>query len=280
MDILFEAQAELGNKWAEIAQRLPGRPEAAVKNKFYAHVRQQEREAGILPGKKGSSKKSKLLADPSGRVRSHSYPEERLSALFSDEEEDDEGDLDFDGVTHGPNDEEVDVLPHPRPAHRKCRSLEDVPDVLLSLPPPPNPDRSRVMGMEGVTVHHRSRSRSLKRSLDTEQQQVAPLSDSSVYGRAAPPALLSSLPGFALPPSAHSFDAQRWAAVHAPGRVCVVREHLPGSPEGVSISPDGFHLSPPSPYDEPELAVELDLMADMSINDLAALLSPYPVDDV
>ena len=33
---LFEGHKELGNKWALIAQRLPGRAESAVKNHFYA----------------------------------------------------------------------------------------------------------------------------------------------------------------------------------------------------------------------------------------------------
>ncbi len=42
---LFAAQAEVGNKWAAIAARLPGRPETAVKNTFYAAVRREERRA-------------------------------------------------------------------------------------------------------------------------------------------------------------------------------------------------------------------------------------------
>jgi hypothetical protein len=42
---LFKAQAEVGNKWAAIAARLPGRPETAVKNTFYAAVRREERRA-------------------------------------------------------------------------------------------------------------------------------------------------------------------------------------------------------------------------------------------
>ncbi len=42
---LFAAQAEVGNKWAAFAARLPGRPETAVKNTFYAAVRREERRA-------------------------------------------------------------------------------------------------------------------------------------------------------------------------------------------------------------------------------------------
>ena len=42
---LFRAQADVGNKWAAIAARLPGRPETAVKNTFYAAVRREERRS-------------------------------------------------------------------------------------------------------------------------------------------------------------------------------------------------------------------------------------------
>ena len=42
---LAKAQAEVGNKWAAIAARRPGRPETAVKNTFYAAVRREERRA-------------------------------------------------------------------------------------------------------------------------------------------------------------------------------------------------------------------------------------------
>ena len=35
MDLLNEAQRELGNKWAAIAQRIPGRSENSCKNRWY-----------------------------------------------------------------------------------------------------------------------------------------------------------------------------------------------------------------------------------------------------
>ena len=49
MDLLTEAQKELGNKWAAIAQRIPGRSENSVKNRWYnaktSLKRKAEREA-------------------------------------------------------------------------------------------------------------------------------------------------------------------------------------------------------------------------------------------
>ena len=42
---LFNTHAQLGNKWAAIAARLPGRPETAVKNTFYGAIRREERRA-------------------------------------------------------------------------------------------------------------------------------------------------------------------------------------------------------------------------------------------
>ena len=35
MKLLRDGQKELGNKWAEIAKRIPGRNESSVKNRWY-----------------------------------------------------------------------------------------------------------------------------------------------------------------------------------------------------------------------------------------------------
>lgn len=44
MDLLVEAQKELGNKWADIAKRIPGRSENSVKNRWYNAKTQEKRK--------------------------------------------------------------------------------------------------------------------------------------------------------------------------------------------------------------------------------------------
>lgn len=43
---MFALQAEVGNKWAEIARRLPGRTESSVKNRYYSALRRVQRACG------------------------------------------------------------------------------------------------------------------------------------------------------------------------------------------------------------------------------------------
>lgn len=45
MDLLTEAQKELGNKWADIARRIPGRSESSVKNRWYNAKTSDKRNA-------------------------------------------------------------------------------------------------------------------------------------------------------------------------------------------------------------------------------------------
>jgi len=46
MKLLRDGQKELGNKWAEIAKRIPGRNESSVKNRWY-NVKTQEKKVSV-----------------------------------------------------------------------------------------------------------------------------------------------------------------------------------------------------------------------------------------
>ena len=47
MKLLRDGQKELGNKWAEIAKRIPGRNESSVKNRWY-NVKTSEKKVSLL----------------------------------------------------------------------------------------------------------------------------------------------------------------------------------------------------------------------------------------
>lgn len=53
---LFELQSTYGNKWAQIAEHLPGRTDNAVKNFFYSAVRRVFTKVNMYLGKQKSQK--------------------------------------------------------------------------------------------------------------------------------------------------------------------------------------------------------------------------------
>ena len=58
---LFQAHAEIGNRWKDIAERLPGRTDNAVKNHFYSTVRRALRRLDKHYGFRDSTRKMRDL---------------------------------------------------------------------------------------------------------------------------------------------------------------------------------------------------------------------------
>ena len=89
MDILIEAQKELGNRWAEIARRIPGRSENSVKNRWYNAKTSEKRKASKLADEE-ENRKQVLEIEERIEERRRTSAESSDSLIFKSEEDDEE----------------------------------------------------------------------------------------------------------------------------------------------------------------------------------------------
>lgn len=78
MKILIDSQKELGNKWCEIAKRIPGRNELSVKNRWYNQILSDKRAA-----KRGIIRDSIISLDSKPSAKSSSITNEEEEATAS-----------------------------------------------------------------------------------------------------------------------------------------------------------------------------------------------------
>ncbi|KAL7448218.1 hypothetical protein ACHAWC_000450 [Mediolabrus comicus] len=89
MDILIEAQKELGNRWAEIARRIPGRSENSVKNRWY-NVKTSEKRKALKLADEEENRKQVLEIEERIEERRRTSAESSDSLIFKSEEDDEE----------------------------------------------------------------------------------------------------------------------------------------------------------------------------------------------
>jgi len=92
MKLLIDGQKELGNKWAEIAERIPGRNECAVKNRWYNFKTSEKKKAKKKEAKEKAEEalsESKLAATAAKQKQSSCLPKDKDEGTRSFTREDD-----------------------------------------------------------------------------------------------------------------------------------------------------------------------------------------------
>lgn len=84
MKILTDGQKELGNKWAEIAERIPGRNECAVKNRWYNFKTSEKKKA---KKKEAKEKAEEALSESKLAATAAAAKQKQSSCLPKDKDE-------------------------------------------------------------------------------------------------------------------------------------------------------------------------------------------------